>query len=141
MAKKDVTSALADGSGASGATCHSMIRWLQAQQPTIHMWENVPDLLQARHVDNLQWFIQALLGAGFVCAYSSFVSSEYGHPTSRARAYGVCLNIRRLTLTNRMQWPSRRRSSPLHRTLFQSHARVQLDLKRLLLQKLQFSRI
>ncbi len=77
----------------------AMLDWLKKMQPTIHIWENVPELLHNANEENMNWFINKLFQIGYMCSYSTFKSSKFGHPTKRERAYGVCINFRRLKLS------------------------------------------
>ena len=84
--------------GSSGETCRGMLKMLQDAQPTIHIWENVPNLLQPRNARNLRFLTMALMSCGFEHAHAILNSSDYCHPTRRERAFGVCVNFRRLHL-------------------------------------------
>ena len=98
MTKSDVKDCLEQGAGSSGSTCKSMIAWLCTFQPLLHFWENVPDIVASSNFQNLQWLMHALRKAGYACAYGKFRSINYGHPSKRERAYGVCLNASKLGL-------------------------------------------
>lgn len=97
--KSDVGGILAAARGSSGSTCHSMLAWLKAQQPPVHLWENVIDLIGAVNYANLSWLLSQLFQIGYICSYGGFRSSHYGHPTKRERAYGICINFKAMNIT------------------------------------------
>jgi site-specific DNA-cytosine methylase len=76
-----------------------MLEWLATSETWVHVWENVGDLLAQSNWSNLEWLLCALKRAGFVCAYGLFRSMDFGNPTRRERAYGVCLNFRLLKMS------------------------------------------
>ena len=93
LQKQEVGSCLRDGRGTTGSTCQAMVEWLSSRQPLLHVWENVPDIISPKNMENLEWLMAALRKVGYECACSVFKSSSFGHPSARERAYGVCVNI------------------------------------------------
>ena len=99
VSRNDVKDILASGGGSSGSTAWGMVSWLSTHQPLLHIWENVPDLVQHKNFENLEWLLRTVARAGYACAYGLFRSVRFGHPTRRERAYGVCLNFKKLGMT------------------------------------------
>jgi hypothetical protein len=66
-------------------------------QPMVHMWENVPTILEPRNAGNLNFLGTALREVGYEHYYGRLSSADFGHPTTRERAFGVCVNYWKTT--------------------------------------------
>jgi site-specific DNA-cytosine methylase len=76
-----------------------MLDWLMSKRPECHVWESVLELLKQANQDNLDWLVNQFFVLGYVVAYCTLKSSHYGHPTGRERAYGLCLNFKKMNMT------------------------------------------
>ncbi len=90
----DLENLLEKSEGSTGETCKGMIHMMLLAQPKVHIWENVPTILEPRNARNLKFLSAALREVGYEHYYGRLNSAKFGHPTSRERAFGVCVNFR-----------------------------------------------
>eukprot|EP00959_Pyramimonas_sp_CCMP1952_P071764 1499152-Pyramimonas_sp.AAC.1 len=74
---------LKEAKGSSGATCKGMIGYLGKHGPPVHIWENVPEILDPTNADNLEWLLSALNKLNYACEQAKFVSTDFGIPQRR----------------------------------------------------------
>jgi len=82
-------SCLADGSGSSGETLDALLSYIQSHAPTILVLENVQDILLPSQAQNHDHLLAVLKEVGYAAHVVELVSTSYGSPQRRRRAYIV----------------------------------------------------
>ena len=62
-----------------------MLGYLRSHKPFIHIWETVPEIMDAPQADDLEYLIGALAELNYACAEGRFLSNDYQIPQRRFR--------------------------------------------------------
>ena len=87
------------GQGTSGDTAQAMLRFMREIGPLLLLWENVIELLEPHNAENLQFLLDAIEAAGYVCCADSYNAWDYFSSAERRRAFGLCMQVAKSGLT------------------------------------------
>ena len=92
---------LSEGQGNTGETCRGLLRFLLEKRVPITMYEQSPEMLTDKNLEQYQWFVNTLSEMGFATNAKLFESKHYLVPTTRKRTYGIIVEYRDIGLTHK----------------------------------------
>lgn len=80
-------------SGTRSSLMWETVRIIEDIKPKIIIWENVKNVLNPKHIHNLEAYIKSLNELGYNSCYQVLCAKDYGMPQNRERLF--CVSIRK----------------------------------------------
>ena len=80
-----------EGSGTKSSLLWYSVNIIKHKKPKYIVWENVKNVLSAKHKHNFDKYIETLNGYGYNSYYKVFNSKDYGVPQNRERIFVVSI--------------------------------------------------
>ena len=80
-----------EGSGTRSSLLYESVRIIEKLRPKYVIWENVKNLLSAKHRHNFDNYIEYMNGLGYVSYYQVLNAKDYGIPQNRERVFTISI--------------------------------------------------
>lgn len=82
-----------EGSGTRSSLMYETLRIVEKLKPKYVIWENVKNLLSAKHRHNFDSYLERMTELGYVNYYQVLNAKDYGVPQNRERVFTVSIRL------------------------------------------------
>ena len=80
-----------EGSGTRSSLMYETVRIVEKIKPKYVCWENVKNLLSAKHIHNFNAYIEKMSNLGYNSYYQVLNAKDYGIPQNRERIFTISI--------------------------------------------------